>query len=228
MPVPPAQRFDESRLLRYLREHIDIFPASGSLSVSKFKHGQSNPTYLLQCNKLRLVLRKKPAGKILRSAHQIEREFRVMSALQNSRVPVPKTYVLCEDASVIGTAFYIYEFVQGRVFTQAALPSLRSQQRFAIYAELQRVLSAIHSVNIGAAGLADFSKSSTDHVTRTVNIWNKQFNASKSAETESIAELSRFYADLNGYERRDTESNQIKCLVHGDYRCAMVPNLKIM
>merc|ERR1711971_453151 len=157
-------------------------------------------------------------GKILRSAHQIEREFRVMSALQNSRVPVPKTYVLCADASVIGTPFYIYEFVQGRVFTAAHLPSLRSQERFAIYAELQRVLSAIHSVNLTDTKLSDFSKSQTDHVTRTVNIWNKQFAASKSAETDSIDELNKFYADINAFERRDTESNQIKCLVHGDCR----------
>ena len=137
--VPPSQRFDEDRLLQYLRSNIDIFPSSGTLKVKKFGFGQSNPTYLLECNKLQLVLRKKPFGKILRSAHAIEREYRVMSALQNSKVPVPKTYILCSDASIIGTPFYIYEFIKGRVFTSSQLPSLRSQQRFAVYAELQKV-----------------------------------------------------------------------------------------
>eukprot|EP01083_Nonionella_stella_P025905 71318_1 len=216
--VPPAQRFDESRLLQYLRDKVDIFPKQGSLVIKKFGFGQSNPTYLLQCKQMKLVLRKKPSGHILRSAHAIEREYRVMSALQNSRVPVPKTYVLCTDSSIIGTPFYIYEFIQGRVFTAAHIPSLRAQQRFAIYAELQKVLSAIHSVNLSEVGLSDYSTSTTDHVTRTINIWNKQFNASKSPETEAITELNSFYSKINDYQRNDTESNQIKCLVHGDFK----------
>lgn len=142
----------------------------------------------------------------------------VMSALQNSRVPVPKTYVLCTDPSIIGTPFYIYEFVKGRIFNDPSLPSLRPQQRFAVYFELQKVLSAIHSINLSEARLTDYSASNTDHVTRTMKIWNQQFNASKSAETASISELNQFVDDINGYKRKDTRSNVIKCLVHGDYR----------
>eukprot|EP01084_Bolivina_argentea_P128739 227499_1 len=216
--VPNSQRFNEDRLLQYLRSTIDIFPRTGSLKVSKFGFGQSNPTYLLTCNKLQLVLRKKPAGKILKSAHAVEREYRVMSALQNTRVPVPKTYLLCTDSSIIGTPFYICEYVKGIIFTSSHLPKLKPQQRFTIYAELQKVLSAIHSVNLSEVGLTDFSKSTTDHVTRTLNIWNAQFNRSKSRETENIDALNKFYSAVNNYQRRDTESNKIKCLVHGDFR----------
>eukprot|EP01084_Bolivina_argentea_P181216 313007_1 len=160
--VPPSQRLDSDRLLKYLRLKIDIFPRKGSLKILKFGYGQSNPTYLLKCGGLQLVLRKKPSGSILASAHAVEREYRVMKALQNSRVPVPKMYYLCTDSSVIGTPFYICEFIKGRVYTRADLPSLRSQQRFAIYAEMQKVLSAIHSVNLSGAGLNDFSKSKTE------------------------------------------------------------------
>ena len=116
--------------MNYLRDKIDIFPSSGSLKVSKFGFGQSNPTYLLSLsNGLKFVLRKKPQGKLLQSAHAIEREYRVMSALQNTRVPVPRTYHLCTDSSIIGTPFYICEFIKGRVFTKAHLPELRRHNK---------------------------------------------------------------------------------------------------
>ena len=219
--MPPSQRFDENRLLNYLRQKIDVFPQSGSLKISKFGFGQSNPTYLLSLpNNVKFVLRKKPTGKLLPSAHAIEREYRVMSALQNTRVPVPRTYHLCTDSSIIGTPFYVCEFVKGRVFTSSSLPELRSQQRFAIYAELNRVLSCIHSVNLHDTGLTNYSSSTKDHISRTIYRWNKQFNASKTEETAKISELNEFYRVINDYNdnKRKDKSDNIISLVHGDFK----------
>lgn len=143
-----------------------------------------------------------------------------MSALQNTRVPVPRTYHLCIDSSIIGTPFYICEFIKGIVYTKAHLPQLKSQQRYAIYAEINRVLSNIHSVNLKEVGLTDFSSSKKDHISRTISRWNKQFNASKTDETSQIPELNEFYKQINNYndnKRKDISDNIIS-LVHGDFK----------
>eukprot|EP01084_Bolivina_argentea_P128741 227501_1 len=211
--VPPSHKFDENKLLNYLRNNIDIFPPTGSLKVYKFGYGQSNPTYLLQCGKVKLVLRKKPSGPLAQGAHAIEREYRVMSALQNSRVPVPRTYLVCTDTTIIGQPFYICAFINGRIFPKRSLPSLKPNERFAVYAEMNRVLSAIHSVNLAAANLKDFSTSTTDHFSRTIKRWNKVLQNSSNKLIKTFCE------QINKYDKHKRKDNtNFRSLVHGDFK----------
>ena len=151
-------RIDANALERYLRDRIEGL--RGPLTVEQFRGGQSNPTFLLGTGSRRYVLRAKPgpAAKLLPSAHAVEREFRVISALGEAGVPVPRTYCLCEDESVIGRAFYVMEFVAGRVLWEQSLPGMTPGERAAVYAEMNRVISALHRVDYAAAGLADFGK----------------------------------------------------------------------
>ncbi len=161
------------------------------MKIQKFLFGQSNPTYLITCGKDRFVLRKKPPGKLLPSAHAIEREYRVMAALESTRVPVPKMYCLCTDSSIIGTPFYVCSFVNGRVYRAPHLPDFKDPSvRFAIYSELNRVLAAIHSVNIHEVGLTRFSRGSSkakgsdsNYVQRLTRRWTKQYEAARAKET---------------------------------------------
>ena len=139
-PVDERLRFDVDRLARYLRENVESF--SGALDVQQFSGGQSNPTFMLQAGNKRFVLRRKPPGKLLPSAHAVDREFRVISALHQTEVPVARPYCLCEDDSVIGTAFYIMDYVEGRVLWDGSLPDLSVEQRHAIYNELNHVMAA--------------------------------------------------------------------------------------
>jgi aminoglycoside phosphotransferase (APT) family kinase protein len=155
-PVAPQHAFDEAALAAYLREHVEGF--EGTLQVEQFKGGQSNPTFLLTVGAQRLVLRRKPPGALLASAHAVDREFRVIRALAGSEVPVARTHVLCEDPQVIGTAFYVMDYVDGRIFWDLALPGMRPAERTAIYDELNRVIAALHRVDPGSVGLADYGK----------------------------------------------------------------------
>ena len=130
----------------------------GGLQVCQFKGGQSNPTYWLADRERQYALRKKPPGKLLQSAHAVDREYRVMRALGDTDVPSANMYALCEDDSVIGTSFFVMEYVQGRIFWNVQLPELEPPERRAIYKELARVLAAIHSVDLGAVGLSDYGR----------------------------------------------------------------------
>lgn len=148
--------FNTDTLAIYLEEHVGGF--RGPLSAEKFAGGQSNPTFLITADSGRYVLRRKPSGELLKSAHAVDREFKVISALKNSEVPVAQAYHLCEDDSVIGSMFYIMEYIDGRVMWDPALPESQPAQRSAIYAEMSRVLAALHSVDIEEAQLSDYGR----------------------------------------------------------------------
>src|SRR5262250_3674534 len=159
MAVRDTHRFDVAALEAYMGEHVPDF--AGPLSVRQFVGGQSNPTYYLADQKREYVLRRKPPGKLLPSAHAVDREYRVISALAGTGVPVPRTYVLCEDPAVIGTPFYVMEYVHGRVFTDPRLPQQAAAERAAIYDGLTEVLARLHTVDWQKLGLADFGRPGT-------------------------------------------------------------------
>ncbi|MEG0678135.1 MAG: phosphotransferase, partial [Comamonas sp.] len=158
-PVTEQHTFDTTALGAWLSQHVDGF--EGPLQVEMFNGGQSNPTYKLITPGKNYVMRAKPGpvAKLLPSAHAIEREYRVMKGLADSDVPVPHMYALCEDEAIIGRAFYIMEFMQGRVLWDQSLPGMTPAERAAIYDEMNRVIAALHSVKFAERGLADYGKS---------------------------------------------------------------------
>lgn len=199
---------DIDRLAGFLRAQVHDF--QGALQVEKFAGGQSNPTYRVTAGERSFVIRRKPPGALLASAHAIDREYRVIQALADSGVPVPAVYALCEDDSVIGTAFYVMEFVQGRVFWDPSLPGLTSAHRTAIYDELGRVMAALHSVDYPAAGLQDFGRPG-NYLSRQIERWTRQYRA---CESERIDEMERLIEWLPAHLPAREET----ALVHGDYR----------
>jgi len=208
MAVREQHRFDVGRLERYMAEHVAGF--RGPLKVEQFRGGQSCPTYKLTSPGGSYVLRRKPPGKLLPSAHAVEREYRVVSALQGSAVPVARTMALCEDEGVVGTAFYIMSWVDGRVFWNPYLPELSRAERGAVYDEMNRVLAELHKVDYRAVGLEDFGRPG-NYFARQISRWTKQYRAS---ETERIEEMERLIAYLPGSIPGDDETG----VVHGDYR----------
>ncbi|MDP1952453.1 MAG: phosphotransferase family protein, partial [Betaproteobacteria bacterium] len=210
MPVAEKQRFDVARLENYLRAHVDGF--AGKLEVEQFKGGQSNPTYRLSAGGKRYVMRAKPgpAAKLLPSAHAVDREFRVISALGKTDIPVPRTYALCEDEEVIGRAFYIMDCVEGRVLWDQALPGMTKPERGAIYDEMNRVIAALHRVDYAAIGLAEYGKPG-NYFVRQIGRWSKQYQAS---ETEKVEEMDHLIAWLPNNIPAGDETG----IVHGDYR----------
>ena len=199
---------DAAGLGDWLRDHVEGFREP--FSAAQFAGGQSNPTYLIDSAGGRFVLRRKPGGKLLPSAHAVEREYRVIAALRDSGVPVPGARTLCEDESVIGTAFYVMDYVEGRTFWDDALPDVPPGERRAIFSELSRVLAALHAVDFSAAGLADYGKPG-QYVERQVARWTKQYRAS---QTEVIEAMDRLIEHLP----RHIPPGEETCLVHGDYR----------
>jgi aminoglycoside phosphotransferase (APT) family kinase protein len=210
MPVAEKQRFDTARLESYLLAHVDGF--SGTLEVEQFKGGQSNPTYRLAAGGRRYVMRSKPApaSKLLPSAHAVEREFRVISALAGAGIPVPRTYTLCEDEGVIGRAFYIMDCVEGRVLWDQTLPGMSNAGRRAIYEEMNRVIAALHQVDYQAIGLADFGKPG-NYFTRQIGRWSKQYQASETEKIEAMDHLIAWLPD-------NIPAGDETAIVHGDYR----------
>ena len=209
--VRPAHRFDETALHRHLRAHLpDVGPA---LEVRQFQGGASNPTFLLTTEHggetRRFVLRKKPPGQLLSSAHQVDREFRVMKALE-SHVPVPRMRLLCDDASVIGTAFYVMDFLPGRIFRDATLPGLAPAERAEIYDQLNLTLARLHAVDSEAAGLGDFGRPG-NYFERQVARWTRQY---RDAETEHSAAMETLIAELPARIPTDASVS----IAHGDYR----------
>src|ERR1700674_5692665 len=144
-PIAEAHRFDAASLERYMREHVEGF--SGSLTIEQFNGGQSNPTFKLTAEGKSYVLRRKPPGKLLPSAHAIDREYRVIRALAGTAVPVARTHCLCMDETVIGTPFYLMDFVDGRIFWDPLLPGMAPDERRTIYEEMNRVIAALHRVD---------------------------------------------------------------------------------
>jgi aminoglycoside phosphotransferase (APT) family kinase protein len=208
MPVGEAQRFDGAALETYLREHVDGF--AGPMSVEQFRGGQSNPTFKLDAGGHQYVLRRKPPGKLLPSAHAVDREYRVMTALAGTDVPVPRTHCLCEDPAVIGTAFYVMDFVPGRVLWDPATPSLSVTERAAVFDEMNRVIAALHRVDPAAVGLGDYGKPG-NYFARQIDRWSKQYKAS---ETETIEAMDHLIAWLPA----NVPPGEATSIVHGDYR----------
>jgi len=207
-PVEERHRFDIAKLEHYLRGHIGGF--AGPLEVEQFRGGQSNPTYRVSAGGRRYALRRKPPGKLLPSAHAVDREYRVIKALHGVGFPVARPYVLCEDDSVIGTAFYVMDCVEGRVLWDQALPGMSRSERTAIWDELNRVIALLHTIDYREVGLQDFGKPG-NYIARQVERWTKQYRAS---ETERIEAMENLIAWLPGHIPPGDETS----IVHGDYR----------
>jgi aminoglycoside phosphotransferase (APT) family kinase protein len=212
--VAASHAFDADALESHLTRELSGF--KGPLSVEQFKGGQSNPTYKLVTPGRSWVMRSKPgpAARLLPSAHAIEREFRVMRALAGHGVPVARMALLCEDEGVIGRAFYVMEFVDGRVLWDQSLPGLANAERGAIYDEMNRVIAALHSVDVAAAGLADFGKPG-NYFDRQIGRWTKQYQASA---TEPIDAMDRLIEWLPAHMPASARDDARVSVVHGDYR----------
>lgn len=214
--VSERHKFDVGRLTTFLQSRIEDFGAD--LEVRQFEGGASNPTFLLttqaSTGTRRFVLRKKPPGKILGSAHQVEREFKAMHALIGTDIPVPVMRTLCEDPDAIGTNFYVMDFLEGRVFRDGSLPGVAPQERAAIFAELNATLAKLHKVDVDAVGLSDFGRPS-GYFERQLSRWSKQYRA---AQTEEIASMERLLEELPKRLPADTSTG----IAHGDYRLGNV------
>ncbi|MFY0620009.1 phosphotransferase family protein [Shimia sp.] len=200
---------DTAAVARWLSEHLEGF--SGAIEATKFDVGQSNPTFRLDTPSKQYVLRRKPPGVLLKSAHAVDREFRVQNALSGTDVPVAEMHVLCEDDGVIGSAFYVMDFVQGRNFDDPRLPDLSNAERAQVIDEMGRVLAAIHSVNIDAVGLSDYGPEG-NYFERQVGRWAKQYRAS---ETDAVPQMDMLIEWLAANIPIDDGK---RSLVHGDYR----------
>jgi len=213
-PVAQSHAFDIAARERHLAANLPGF--SGPLSVEQFKGGQSNPTYKLVTPGQCWVMRTKPgpAAKLLPSAHAIEREFRVMKALAATDVPVARMELLCEDESVIGRAFYVMQFMDGRVLWDQSLPGMGNAERAGIYDEMNRVIAALHRVDVARAGLADYGKPG-NYFVRQIGRWSKQYQASV---TEQITEMDRLIEWLPANMPASALDETQVSVVHGDYR----------
>jgi len=209
MSVPGTQELALDRLEAWLRDHVEGF--RGPVTAERFAGGQSNPTYKLAAASGNYVLRRKPPGALLPSAHAVDREFRVMRALAETPVPVPRVYALCEDDAVIGSAFYVMEHLDGRIFWDQRLPEIASPaERTAMFDSMNRVIADLHRVNYGAVGLGDFGRPG-NYMARQIARWSRQYRAS---EIEPIAAMDRLIEWLP--EHLPPESPP--AIVHGDYR----------
>jgi aminoglycoside phosphotransferase (APT) family kinase protein len=206
--MPQVDTLNSERLAAYLEANVAGF--KGSMRIEKFAGGQSNPTFRIKAASGEYVLRRQPPGELLKSAHAVDREFRVMNALADTEVPVPKMYHLCEDREVIGSMFYLMELCRGRVLWDAALPEADNAQRGVMYDEMNRVLAALHEVDLEATGLTDYGKRG-NYFARQVGRWTKQYRAS---ETHSIPAMEELIAWLEA--NMPADEDQV-ALVHGDY-----------
>jgi aminoglycoside phosphotransferase (APT) family kinase protein len=209
MTAQATAHLDTDRLGPYLAAHV---PGFGRLmGAEKFAGGQSNPTFLITSTQGRFVLRRKPPGTLLKSAHAVDREYRVMAALAQTDVPVPRVLHLCEDDSVIGSMFYVMDYVEGRIFWDGRLPDLSSEERTGIYDSMNGALVALHRVDLAAVGLADYGKPG-NYFERQIARWTGQYRAS---ETHPIPAMGALIAWLEG---NTPEDDGRVSLVHGDYR----------
>ena len=208
-PIAPQHAFDVARLTAFMREHVEGF--SGEVQVEQFKGGQSNPTFRLTASDgKRYVMRRKPPGQLLPSAHAVDREFRVITALAQTDVPVAKGYALCQDPAVVGTDFYIMDCVDGRILWDPLLPGMTPEQRTAHFDEMNRVIAALHNVDPNAIGLSGYGKPG-NYIERQVGRWTKQY---KAAETETITAADELIQWLPQHIPAGDETR----IVHGDYR----------
>jgi aminoglycoside phosphotransferase (APT) family kinase protein len=206
--VTERLRFDVGRLEAFMGEHVKGF--AGPITLKQFKGGQSNPTYLIETPARRYVLRRKPPGKLLPSAHAVDREYRVIAALGAQGFPVAEAVVYCSDETVIGTAFFIMSHVEGRVIWDAQMPASNPAERAAVYDAMNATLARLHGYDPAAIGLSDYGRGE-NYVARQVERWSKQYRAS---ETEKIEDMERLMAWLPAH----LPPPQPPRLVHGDYR----------
>jgi aminoglycoside phosphotransferase (APT) family kinase protein len=209
-PVRAAHVFDEAHLADYMRANVDGF--RGPLRVLQFEGGQSNPTFHLTDGGGRMyVLRKKPPGKLLPSAHQVDREYRAIKALSDhSDVPVPKPYALCQDDGVIGTAFYIMEFLPGRILSDPKMPGIPPSDRGRIFDSMNDVLARIHNVDYKAAGLADFGREG-QYIQRQISRWSGQYDLARTHDIPAMEQLK-------GWLPTHVPPGDETRINHGDYR----------
>jgi aminoglycoside phosphotransferase (APT) family kinase protein len=203
-----GHELDREALERYLSATLEHF--RGPLEIRQFEGGQSNPTYFLQTPERTFVLRKKPPGQLLPSAHAVDREYRVMTALSGSDVPVPATRLLCDDASVIGTAFFVMDCVAGRVFRQPHLPGVSAADRARMYAHMAEVLANLHRIDPPAIGLAEYGKPG-NYYARQISRWGQQYVAAKTGEIEAMNRLMEWLP-------AHIPPGDDAAIVHGDYR----------
>ncbi len=204
-----TQTLDEAAVAAYLKDNLPGF--EGPMEVSKFQTGQSNPTFRLKTPAHSYVLRRKPPGVLLKSAHAVDREFRVQKALENTDVPVSKMHLLCEDDAVIGSMFYIMDFVPGRNFNEPAMPDLTPAERTGVIDDMNRVLAALHEVDINAVGLSDYGPEG-NYFERQVGRWSKQYRASETQKNPAMDAL------MDALVEAQPEDDGQRTLVHGDYR----------
>lgn len=207
-PIREGHDFDWSALDSYMSRNVEGFRRISS--ILQFEGGQSNPTFLIESPDKHFVLRKQPPGTLLPSAHQVDREYRVMKALYSSGVPVPVMYALCEDTSVIGTKFYLMEMVEGRLYTTTALPDLDNDERRSVYLDMARILARLHAVEPDSVGLADFGRPG-NYFARQVARWSRQYIASQTEKIEAMDSLMQWLPDNLPVETPPR-------IVHGDYR----------
>jgi aminoglycoside phosphotransferase (APT) family kinase protein len=209
-PPRAAHAIDEAALGRWLGAHVEGAPDSPA-TVRQFKGGQSNPTYWVASGDLALVLRKKPPGELLPSAHAVEREYRVMRALEPTGFPVPRALALCEDASVVGTPFFVMRYVPARIFWDPTLPEAASNgERGAIYASYIDTLARLHTIDYAAVGLSDYGKVGK-YVERQIERWSKQYEASRTGDVPAMEALMAWL-------RARSPSTDETTLIHGDFR----------
>ena len=204
-----VDKLDANVLGPYLEANVDGF--SGLRSIEKFADGQSNPTFKVTASSGTYVLRRQPPGDLLKSAHAVDREFRVIAALADTDVPVPKVFHLCEDRGVIGSMFYVMEYCDGRILWDSAIPEVDKAERSAIYDEMNRVLAALHQVDIKKAGLSDFGKPGS-YFERQYGRWSQQYRDSELRRIEPMEALITWLGD-----NLPADDGRVS-LVHGDYR----------
>ena len=204
-----AQALELTLLEQWIRDRVPAF--NGDLKAEKFAGGQSNPTFKLTAGDNAYVLRRKPQGILLASAHAVDREFKVLSALAPTNVPVPTAVALCEDDDVIGSMFYIMEYLEGRIFWDPALPEVSDDDRYAIYDQMNQVMADMHMVDIHSVGLSDYGKPG-NYFERQIGRWTKQYRA---AETETIPAMEKLIDWLP--KNMPADDGRVS-LVHGDYR----------
>lgn len=201
-------RFDEGRLHQWLQAHVAGY--HGPLTVQQFDGGQSNPTYLLHTPEAQYVLRRKPSGVLMKSAHAIDREFRILSALRAQDFPVPEPLAFCDDPGILGTVFYVMTFVPGRIFWDCTMPDLSGEERAAVFDSVNATLARLHTLQPAAIGLGDFGRAG-NYFARQIARWSKQYEASKDTH---IPEMEKLIAWLPGAVPADDGRSAI---IHGDY-----------
>ncbi len=205
--VRAVHRFDEAKLRDYLKDHIEIGP---TFAVRQFSGGQSNPTFLIETAGRKYVMRKKPPGVLLKSAHQVDREYKIMKALAHTDVPVPTMRALCQDESIVGTDFYVMDFLSGRIFRDPTLPGIEPGERAAIYDSMNETMAKLHQVDFASVGLGDYGRPG-NYFTRQIARWITQYRGAQTEDIPAMEELIQWMPD-------HIPPDDSVSIAHGDYR----------